>query len=274
MKYHYVYRITNKILNKHYYGVRTCKINPKDDIGFKYFSSSLDKEFIKDQKENPHTYKYKVVKVFESRDEANKHEQLLHDKFNVSVNELFYNRHNSGSEYTTYGKVTCLDLRDNKTKSVIKSEFYKHNYYVSVHKNKLVSNVTRDKLAKKKINTVVAIDTRKGEKVSISKKEFDNNEYYIGVTKGVKPSKKTLKKLSNATKGANNPRAKKINIYNDKDELMYECNGNFKEVCNIEDLPYQPLMKSYKNNSSKIYTCRKPYNKEWINYRYWYAKEI
>ena len=38
--YHYVYRITNKILNKHYYGKRSSKLSPELDLGKKYFSSS------------------------------------------------------------------------------------------------------------------------------------------------------------------------------------------------------------------------------------------
>lgn len=31
--FYYVYRITNKILNKHYYGSRSCKTHPKEDLG-------------------------------------------------------------------------------------------------------------------------------------------------------------------------------------------------------------------------------------------------
>lgn len=55
---HYVYRITNIKLNKHYYGTRTSKNKtPEEDIGYIYFSSSSDKEFLKDQKDNPLNYK-------------------------------------------------------------------------------------------------------------------------------------------------------------------------------------------------------------------------
>ena len=92
MKKHYVYRITNKIENKHYYGVRSSLIEPKDDLGIKYFSSSTDKKFIKEQKENPDNYKYKVIKIFSTREEAMSFEIHLHNKFNVHINENFYNR--------------------------------------------------------------------------------------------------------------------------------------------------------------------------------------
>ena len=57
MKHHYVYRITNLIMKMHYYGVRTCKTDPSIDIGKVYFSSSTDKEFMLDQKENPKNIK-------------------------------------------------------------------------------------------------------------------------------------------------------------------------------------------------------------------------
>ena len=70
-KYHYVYRITNTQTNKHYYGVRSSKVEPKLDLGIKYFSSSTDKEFIKEQKENKTIFKYKIIKQFNSRKEAN-----------------------------------------------------------------------------------------------------------------------------------------------------------------------------------------------------------
>lgn len=91
-KFHYVYRITNTKLNKHYYGVRSSNIEPSKDLGFKYFSSSSDTQFIEDQMNNPQDYKYKIVSEFNSREEALELEIKLHTKFNVGINESFYNR--------------------------------------------------------------------------------------------------------------------------------------------------------------------------------------
>ena len=96
MKYHYTYRITNIKDRMYYYGVHSCDCLPKEDIGVKYFSSSK-KEFIKDQKENPQDYKYKVLKIFSTRKEAVEHEIFLHKKFNVKLHEQFYNRSNQTS---------------------------------------------------------------------------------------------------------------------------------------------------------------------------------
>lgn len=91
-KYHYVYRITNTKLNKHYYGTRTSTIEPIKDLGIKYFSSSHDHDFMNDQKNNPHDYKYIIVSIFNLREEAILFEIKLHNRFNVGINESFYNK--------------------------------------------------------------------------------------------------------------------------------------------------------------------------------------
>jgi len=91
-KYNYVYRITNKIEQKHYYGVRGCNVEAKLDLGIKYFSSSRDKEFKDDQKNHPENYKYKIVRICSNRKEADALEIKLHEKFNVGKSESFYNR--------------------------------------------------------------------------------------------------------------------------------------------------------------------------------------
>ena len=87
--FHYTYRITNIKLNKHYYGTRTCKCEPKLDLGIKYFSSSKNNDFIKDQKENPNNFKYKIIKIFRSRKEAIELEIKLHERFDVGKNKSF-----------------------------------------------------------------------------------------------------------------------------------------------------------------------------------------
>lgn len=91
-KYHYAYRITNTKLNKHYYGVRSSKIEPSKDLGIKYFSRSFDTQFREDQKNNPQNYKYIIVSEFDSREEALELEIKLHARFDVGINESFYNR--------------------------------------------------------------------------------------------------------------------------------------------------------------------------------------
>lgn len=90
--YHYVYRITNLVLKKHYYGCRSCKVTPKNDLGQVYFSSSKDKDFIAHQKQRRYDFRYKVIHIFDNRKDAIRFEIKLHNKFNVSCNANFYNR--------------------------------------------------------------------------------------------------------------------------------------------------------------------------------------
>ncbi len=63
-----------------------------EDIGIHYFSSSSDKDFINEQKLNPTSFKYKIVGIFETREQAIKLEIKLHKKFDVGINESFYNK--------------------------------------------------------------------------------------------------------------------------------------------------------------------------------------
>ena len=107
-KYHYTYRITNitKVaLRIYYYGVHSTNLRPEDDLGIEYFSSSTNEEFKNDQKQNPHNYKYKIIRVFKTRKEATKLEIKLHEKFDVGVNDVFYNKvKQTSTGFDTTGK--------------------------------------------------------------------------------------------------------------------------------------------------------------------------
>jgi hypothetical protein len=182
----------------YYYGVHSCDCLPKEDIGIKYLSSSTDLNFIQDQKDNPQDYKYKIIKTFSTRTEAEIHEMLLHKKFNVMVHKKFYNKWNSNSKWSTagltgvteistgdrimipvaeyklnkhlytnhtYNKVATLDLRDNINKWVTKEEFDNNDFYVGTTYNK-----------------VATLDLRDNTNKIVSKEEFDKNDFYVGTT--------------------------------------------------------------------------------------------
>lgn len=110
-KYHYVYRITNLTENKHYYGSRTCKINPFNDLGKNYFSSCITNSWIiEDQKLNSQNYKYKIIRTFSTRKIANKFECFIHKKFNVATSDFFYNNANqTNTKFNSDGKFASKD---------------------------------------------------------------------------------------------------------------------------------------------------------------------
>jgi hypothetical protein len=162
---HYVYRISHILENKHYYGSRSCKCKPQDDLGVKYFSSSHDKEFILEQKEYPENFKYKIIRICETRKEALEYEILLHEKFNVGVNENFYNR----AKQTSTGW---------NREGIITSE------------------ETSKKLSKIRKGSVHSEETRK--KMSEAQKGEKNPNY------GKHRSKETRKKISESLNGKKN----------------------------------------------------------------------
>ena len=221
MKKHYVYRITNKVENKHYYGCRTTKLEPKDDLGSKYFSSSKDKSFIKDQKENPNNYKYKIIKIFSTREEAIELEIKLHKKFNVGLNDSFYNKvkqkstgfdttgilfidgvkytseqynANSSLKYHSFNKVTVKDTNgnilyvDKLNERYISGELIHFNCgRVQIKVYSVIKTIDMEEFKKGCYdmvfkNTVSVID-KSGNKYRVTKEEFDNNPDLYGQTK-------------------------------------------------------------------------------------------
>jgi hypothetical protein len=91
-KNHYTYIIINQVNGKMYIGVRSCECEPMFDLGVKYFSSSKDKELIKDQRENKADYSYQILGRFDERAEAIRMEIELHNLHDVGKSDLFYNR--------------------------------------------------------------------------------------------------------------------------------------------------------------------------------------
>lgn len=150
-KYHYVYRITNIQENKHYYGVRTSKVEPKLDLGVKYFSSSSNKEFINNQKENNQIFTYKVIKTYGSREEAVNMEIKLHNRLNVNINDSFYNKSKQTSKsWDTTGIKISEETRKRMSiasKARIMTDETKHKISNS-HKGLLLSEETKRKISK------------------------------------------------------------------------------------------------------------------------------
>jgi hypothetical protein len=132
--YHYIYRITNIVENKYYYGKRSSKELPQKDIGINYFSSSKDLDFLKDQQDNPQNYTYEIVSLHDSVEDALAMEVYLHSYFSVDTNPLFYNKARQSSERCYY------DGSGHKNGRALPVDVY--NYYTGeIIAENVVSNV-------------------------------------------------------------------------------------------------------------------------------------
>lgn len=209
---HYTYRITNLIENKHYYGSRTCDCNPIKDLGIKYFSSSSDKKFVKDQKLNPENYKYKVIKTFKTRKEAIQFEIKLHNYFNVGINESFYNKvKQTSTGFDTTGIPICLGrILSDKTKEKI-SKGNKGKQITEETKRKIskaLQNTRRNftsehkkKLSKSNIGKVICKNKTTNEIICVNQDEFNKNNELIGIHKNRKLTEEHKRKISESGRG-------------------------------------------------------------------------
>lgn len=91
MIYYYVYKITDKKRKKYYIGCRQSAVPPKQDLGLKYFSSSTNKKFIKEQQEDPSQFDYEVIKEHPNMLYALEHEKKLLHQVDARNNEKYYN---------------------------------------------------------------------------------------------------------------------------------------------------------------------------------------
>ena len=190
--FNYVYKITNLKENKFYIGVRKSKINPILDLGIKYFSSSKDLIFIKDQKENPQNYKYEIVKLCKNRKEAISLEVELHEKYNVSTNPNFYNIVNqTNTKFDTTGFIFIngekISTKDYKCQNKIK--YHSYNKLTVIDSNGNSFQVSKNdprylkgELTSIQVGKVMARD-KNGKVVKITKEEFENGDY-VGTNVG------------------------------------------------------------------------------------------
>lgn len=188
MKYHYVYRITNIESKKHYYGCRTSKVEPKLDLGVKYFSSSLDKDFKKDQIDNPNNYKYKIIKKYDNRIDAVKLEIKLHNKFDVGISESFYNRSKQTSTgWDTTGKVYWDSVKYGCD----------HHWYGKPLSDEVKRKLSESKKGKPGHRGFVTVTKDGVNWFNVTKEEYHSNKLvYTTRWAGVELSKETKKKIS------------------------------------------------------------------------------
>lgn len=148
---HYVYRITDVVYKKYYYGVRSCEGKPEEDLGFRYFSSSSNQSFIRRQKDKTDEFKYKIIRVFNDRESALLFEEKIHERLNVSENSNFINLtkqkgakfDRSGSRFQSIVELGTGKIRHIGVDDPIPSGFIKGSkIYCSIHKKRRTKSWT------------------------------------------------------------------------------------------------------------------------------------
>lgn len=225
-RYFYVYRITDKETNMHYYGSRVSVKSPKEDLGITYLSSSYNEEFISKQKADKSKFKYKVVKVCTSNVEKQLFESYLHDKFDVGVNSLFYNM----VKQTVEG-FDCTG----------------HSF----NKGRKLSQATKDKLRITSSNRVVSDSTKEKQRAIALARTKEENLLRGIPHKGKKISEHTRKLFCKKNTGSGNPAAKIITVFDSKDNIVMISNGTFKKDCERNNFPWARLR--YAKKGKKLY---------------------
>lgn len=273
-KYHYVYRITNKIEKKHYYGYRSTNINPQYDLGIKYLSSSTDKEFIKDQVKNPNNYKYIIVRVFDNRKDAAIFEVFLHAKFNVAKNNKFYNKSNSTLNGFIYGFLGKTHNKLSRKLAIAKKNETMKNTINNNGEN--LYNIAAKKGNLTKLHTYFKNGLNIHQNAA---KKYKENLDILKPGELLTTRQKLQRPKTNVENYGKNK--DKIEIYDNNNNLVFKIeNEGLKSFCKSNNLPYTAFYKS-KIDDSKLYldvinksaiTILK--NKKYYQYKGWYAKKI
>lgn len=252
---YYVYRITDLNTKESYYGSRASQ-NENLVLDFwKYGTSSKRKTSIL---RNTYNYKLKIIKVFDNYDDMIIYESFLHDYFNVQELELFFNEANQ----------TPFGFTNNRSGCKLSE----------THKDKISENNGRGMLGKKH-----SIETKQQwSKIRKGVRITEETKVKISMANiGIKKTTEHKRKISEAHKGhqrssgEQNGNAKIIEIFDSTGCKQYSCQGNFKEVCNLNNLPFSALSNSYRAQGKPIWdrpqyaTLAKKRNEE--KFIGWYA---
>lgn len=215
-------------------------------------------------KENPHLFKTVILKTYYSRLNCVFREYLLQKEHNVVSSHLFINMGFANKKF--------------------------NNPYPR-------SQTTKDKISASKKHTFAAKWAETNEpfgQVHVTDPRVLSGEL-VSINRGrspVKPrSKETREKLSKIHKGKSvsiqtrikisenhadvsgdkNPAAIKVSIFNQNQELMFSCFGNFKNVCEENGLPFSMLQKSYLNNGAPIFQKKRPHTLSFLPFVGWFA---
>lgn len=305
----YVYRITNIIENKHYYGSRTTKnkyskILEEDLKQYKYSSADID--FKNDQKNNPQNYKYKIIKIFNNIGDCMLYESFLHQSIDVSKNENFYNKVSARiNHFIVYWQnrpeeeLKLIKAKISKSVKKTMSEFSedrKKEMYRKAHINrdhvkagKAISlGHSKRTLEDKKLQQKKSFETfqeKYGEDIKcpmdipeVKKKHSISMKYTIH-NKSKEEKNKISDAISIRQQGSKNSGALKLLIFDNNDTLLHFCNGNFFKLCKEMGYPVEKLRKTAKELTKVNYPFKDGALTQAIKrgkdkFIGWYAREV
>lgn len=266
---HYVYKISNIIEDKHYIGVRSSR-NPIKDLGIKYFSSSTDGDFMKEQQEFPERFEYKILEVFSTRNLAVAKEIELHDLYDVAVNESFYNRAKQtssgfcrlgttfnhteetkeklslaklGEKHPLWGKSPSDETRKKQSESRAGE---KHFMWGKKH-----SQETRNKISETLTGRTLSEETKR--KIGAASKGkivlSETRAKMSAWQKGKPKSEEQRRKMSETVKAKAIASAHRFIIHDSENNLVHdEVIVSFKDFCTLHNYPNVYFGNSYRNN--------------------------
>jgi len=126
--------------------------------------------------------------------------------------------------------------------------------------NYYFSDEAKKKMSKSKLGGVLSYEHKDNISKSLKGKP-KSDEHRLKVIEaitGLKRSDEVRRVMSERMMGKNtgnkNPSAITVHIFNEKNELVFICEGDFNKVCDMNGLPSKALRKSYYNNGKPIYT--------------------
>jgi len=231
---HYTYLITNLNENHQkifYIGVRSCK----DIINDSYMGSSKNlKEDI--QKYGIINFNKTILGIFNNRNDAILHEIYLHELFDVGKCDLFYNKVKQTTKGFDYsGNAHSVETKEKMSYDRSGSKHWNYGkQWSDEHKCKLRKK--HKPHTKKYTEVECPYCSVIGTSNNMSRWHFDNclNHPKNRRTNSIK--RKNLKRKSNI-----------IKFYDEYNNLIMTCHGNFIEFCKENKLPVSEFRKSYKS---------------------------
>lgn len=243
-----LYIATHNITGKKYFG-KTQKWFTTKDLQKNYHGSGVYWSNHKKKHGNDITMEiYQICSLNESDDDY------------VEPIALKFSEENNIIESEEWANLQFENVLDDAPMGLVYSEETKEKIKIS-NTDKKHSEETKEKI---KTFTKEYMQKYTGKNNTMNTHNIDfkgeKNPNYGNYWSDEQKLQMSIKKSNSITKIS-----KRINIYNNDDEIIFECFGNFKETCIENNLPFTSLRYSYMNNSKKIKTS---------NYFNWYAKII